>query len=148
MKTKRSRFLSPEQEYILIAMYYLGLFPDKPSKNVSLIVAVSVLYFSNYISDSLSEITQMLYDMSHEYKVREPYVHGYGNMGSYYKDKDGNIIYESGADMKYVEARLTERGKEYIEKRMLTLGYSLTPDKFICETKTDKSSNKTLNDSN
>ena len=148
MKTKRSRFLSPEQEYILIAMYYMGIFPDKPSVKVSRIVAACVLYFSNNISDSLFEITQMLYNMSHEHKVREPYVHGEGNMGSYYKDKDGNIIYESGADMKYVEARLTERGKEYIEKRMHSLGYSLRPEIAICKTKRNQSSNQTLNDFN
>ncbi len=36
MKTKRSCFLSPEQEYILITMYYMGIFPDKPSVKVSL----------------------------------------------------------------------------------------------------------------
>ena len=135
MKTKRSRFLSPEHEYILVAMYYMGLYPDKPSVKVSRIVAACVLYFSNHISDSLSEITQMIYDMSHEYKVREPYVHGDGNMGSYYKDKDGNMIYESGADMKCVEARLTEKGKEYIENRMQSLGYSLGPELSICKTK-------------
>ena len=135
MKTKRSRFLSPEHEYILVAMYYMGLYPDKPSVKVSRIVAACVLYFSNHISDSLSEITQMIYDMSHEYKVREPYVHGDGNMGSYYKDKDGNMIYESGADMKRVEARLTEKGKEYIENRMQSLGYSLVPELSICKTK-------------
>lgn len=135
MKTKRSRFLSPEHEYILVAMYYMGLYPDKPSVKVSRIVAACVLYFSNHISDSLSEITQMIYDMSHEYKVREPYVHGDGNMGSYYKDKDGNMIYESGADMKCVEARLTEKGKEYIENRMQSLGYSLVPELSICKTK-------------
>lgn len=135
MKTKRSRFLSPEHEYILVAMYYMGLYPDKPSVKVSRIVAACELYFSNHISDSLSEITQMIYDMSHEYKVREPYVHGDGNMGSYYKDKDGNMIYESGADMKCVEARLTEKGKEYIENRMQSLGYSLVPELSICKTK-------------
>ena len=135
MKTKRSRFLSPEHEYILVAMYYMGLYPDKPSVKVSRIVAACVLYFSNHISDSLSEITQMIYDMSHEYKVREPYVHGDGNMGSYYKDKDGNMIYESGADMKCVEARLTEKGKEYIENRMQSLGYSLVPELAISKTK-------------
>ena len=77
----------------------------------------------------------MIYDMSHEHKVREPYVHGDGNMGSYYKDKDGNMIYESGADMKCVEARLTEKGKEYIENRMQSLGYSLVPELSICKTK-------------
>ena len=144
MKTKRSRFLSPEHEYILVAMYYMGLYPDKPSVKVSRIVAACVLYFSNHISDSLSEITQMIYDMSHEYKVREPYVHGDGNMGSYYKDKDGNMIYESGADMKCVEARLTEKGKEYIENRMQSLGYSLVPELSICKTK--KQSIKTSNE--
>lgn len=144
MKTKRSRFLSPEQEYILITMYYMGLFPDKPSVKVSRIVAACVLYFSNHISDSLSEITQMLYNMSHEYKVRGPYVHGEGNMGRYYKDKDGNIIYEFGADMKYVEARLTERGKEYIEKRMRALSHSLRPEFAICKTETIQSPNHFL----
>jgi DNA gyrase/topoisomerase IV subunit A len=100
---------------LLVSMFEQGITPDTPTRKCYHIIMDFIEKYGNYFCDSIHEIQQSLYSLSHEWEFRTPFIEARGFTGEPVEDRSGNNIQStSGANMRYVECRLSQAGIDYI----------------------------------
>lgn len=106
--------LTKLQKALLWVMSEQDLTPKSPTRKCYHIIMDFIGRYGNYFCDSIHEIQQSLYALSHEREFKVPYVEAHGFTGELVEDSKGNVSYTDGANMRYVECRLTQSGLGYV----------------------------------
>lgn len=116
--------LTELQKALLLMMSEQGLTPGSSTRQCYHIIMDFIERYGNYFCDSIHEIQRSLYSMSHDKEFKTPYIEARGDMGEIIKDEKGNERYTDGANMRYVECRMTQAGWDYIANNRIISKYS------------------------
>lgn len=95
----------------LSTMYRMGLFPDAKPIQAGKIIGEVVCYFGNTYTDSLGEMIDQFYALAQPWRIEEPLIICFGNIGS---DDYNDCDWFGAASPAFTEAKLTEAGIKYI----------------------------------
>lgn len=108
--------LSDLQKALLLYMAVRDITPDGEFQSCHSVVTGFIKQYGNFFCDSIDKIREALYSLSHKWEFTHPYIETQGDSGTLFEDENGVLRQTKGANMRYVDCRLSIAGLNYVNR--------------------------------